>query len=701
MRWLNRPGALVTLLLCLALAGIAGPCTARLGEVTRTGQAAELPPGAESARAAELLGADGTGEALPLAVVWTGSAADDRLTAAQRTAARRVVAGITGSRSDAEPVLAEDGKALTAVVAAGPDHLSEQLGDIRKAAGGVPGTDVHLAGPAAAQADLDDAFAHTDGTLLAVTLTGVLLILLLVYRSVFMPLLVIAGALLALASASALLYALARAGWLVLDGQVQGIVFVLVIGASTDYALLLAARYKEELARPGGDTQGAVVAACRATAAPVLASAATVACAMMTLTLSTLPSHQALGPAVAIAMACCAAVSLTFLPALLLLCGPRVFWPRQGHFAVREGWVRLARATERRPRRLWCGCLVLLLAGAAFAPLLSQGGVPLHRALPAGSPSAIGQTVLARHFPAGTASPLVIVTPPARTADVRTVTAITAGVAAVKVVRAPAGSPPAAGRDQVLATLAAVADSEEASRVVERLRVSLGGTGALVGGQAAYLHDVHSTALRDQRLIMPVVFAVVLVILIALLRCLLLPLLLVAAAGVSLLTAFGVSALAFGLVDGSAATEPAVVLFSFIFLVALGVDYNIFLVHRVRHEARETGTAFGVRQGLVSTGGVISAAGLILAATFAALTVMPLLYLAQIGCVVAVGVLIDTLLVRLFLVPALILDLGHRTWWPAAVPEVPWSSQPFADEPEPDGGTADEVAAQMAPTCES
>ncbi|MET9957354.1 MMPL family transporter [Streptomyces sp. NPDC006339] len=698
MRWLNRPGALVMLLLCVALAGIAGPYTVRLGEVTETGQTALGPADGESARVAALLDASGGDEALPLAVVWTGEERGRRLTAAQHAAARRVAASISGSRPDAKPVLARDGMALTAVVAAGPDDLPKQLAAIRKAAGAVPGTDVHLAGPAAAQADLDDAFAHTDGTLLAVSLTGVLLILLLVYRSAVMPVLVLAAAMIALSLASAVLYALARAGRLTFDGQVQGIVFVLVIGASTDYAMLLVARYREELARPG-DTPRAVAAACRATAAPVLASAATVACAMMTLTLSAMPSHQTLGPAVAIAMACCAAASLTFLPAVLLLCGHRVFRPRPGHFALSDGWERLARATVRRPRRRWLLCCVLLLVGAAFTPLLSQRGVPLHEALPESSPSAAGQAVLARHFPAGTASPLVIVTPLARTADVRAATAATPGVAAVDVVTIPHGTTASpARRVLVRATLASAPDSEEARRVVERLRVSLGGTGALVGGQAAHMHDMHRAALRDQYLVLPVVLLVVLVILIALLRCLLLPLLLVVAAGVSLLTAFGVSALAFHLTGGTAATEPAVVLFSFIFLVALGVDYNIFLVHRVRNEALTAGTALGVRRGLVSTGGVISAAGVILAATFAALTVMPLLYLAQIGCIVAVGVLIDALLVRLFLVPALILDLGHRAWWPAVPPKGP---VPPTGLPGLRGEAADERAAQLAPVREN
>ncbi|MFJ3880874.1 MMPL family transporter [Streptomyces sp. NPDC090077] len=210
-----------------------------------------------------------------------------------------------------------------------------------------------------------------------------------------------------------------------------------------------------------------------------------------------------------------------------------------------------------------------------------------------------------------------------------------------------------------------------------RLRTTLTGTGALVGGQRAQLTDHHRASVDGHRLIMPLVLAAVLAVLIVVLRCLLLPLLLVAAAWISLLTAFGAAALAFKPATGSAATEPAVVLFSFVFLVALGVDYNIFLVHRIRAEAGRHGTAAGVRRAMATTSGVISAAGLILAATFAALTVMPLLYLAQIGCIVCLGVLIDTLLVRLFLVPALILDLGPRTWWPPACPATARSPAAF------------------------
>ncbi|MFG3037196.1 MMPL family transporter [Streptomyces sp. NPDC048330] len=646
-------------LLWLVLAVAAGPYTVRLGEVTQAGGDVTLRAPTESARVERLLNPTGAEVAVPLAVVWTSRPEGEQITARQQQAARQVIVRLTGTAGT--PVLSPDGRALTAVITAEPDGGAARLAAVATEAASVAGTSVHLAGPAIAQADLDAAFTRIDGALLAVALGGVLLILLLVYRSVIMPLLVITGSLLALAVACAVLYALAGPGWLSIDGQAQGIVFVLVVGASTDYALLLVARAREELAGQR-DIGRAMAAARRATAPPVLASAATIACAMMTLVLSDLPSEQALGPAVAIAMVCCTAVSLTFLPAVLALCGRRVLRP---HTGARPGdkWARLARTLEHRRRRVWTGCLVLLVAGAALAPLLTQTGVPLHQALPAKAPSVAGQSVLARHFPAGTASPLVVLAPAARSDEVRDRIAATAGVAATAAV-----PPGPTGGVQILATLSDTPDSARARDTVARLRASLAGTGALVGGQSAQLADLHQLSVRGHRLIMPLVLAVVLAVLIILLRCLLLPLLLVAAAWVSLFTAFGAAALLFQLVFGSSVTEPAVVLFSFVFLVALGVDYNIFLVHRIRAEAARHGTADGVRRGLAATGGVISAAGLILAATFAALTVMPLLYLAQIGCIVAFGVLIDTLLVRLFLVPALILDLGPRSWWPIRLP---------------------------------
>ncbi|GHD82563.1 MMPL family transporter [Streptomyces goshikiensis] len=657
----NRAWSVPLLALWLLLALVTSPFTVRLGEAAHASSNLQLPGEAESARVDRLLNPTGADQPLPLAVIWLSRTEGEQITSRQFETARQVSAGFSGVGASGVPVLSREGRALTAVIAAGPTGLPAQLAAVREAAAAVGGTSVYLAGAAAAQADLDGAFAATDGALLAFALGGVLLILLLVYRSVLMPLLVMVGALVALAVSCAALYALVRAGILQIDGQSQGIVFVLVVGASTDYALLLAARYREELSEQH-DTARAMAPAVRATTPPVLASAATIACAMLTLLFSALPSERALGPAVMIAMVCCAAVSLTFLPAALTLCHRHTLRPHAGA-GPHRGWARPTRTVEHRPRRVWLACLTLLAAGAVAAPLLTQSGIPLHQALPAKASSAVGQRVLARHFPAGTASPLVIVAPTARASEARSRVAATAGVAAVS---APPARP--GGTALVLATLTDAPDSAQARQTVARLRASLAGTSALVGGQSAQLADLHEASRRSHRLIMPLVLAVVLAVLIVLLRCLLLPLLLVATAWVSLFTAFGTAAVTFRMVFGSAATEPAVVLFSFVFLVALGVDYNIFLVHRIRGEAVVRGTTAGVRQGLATTSGVISAAGLILATTFASLAVMPLLYLAQIGCIVAIGVLIDTLLVRLFLVPALILDLGHHTWWPARLP---------------------------------
>ncbi|MFF5638408.1 MMPL family transporter [Streptomyces sp. NPDC012825] len=665
MRRFTKSGTLLMVVLWAALVVLTSPYALRLGEAVQAGQAGRLPAGAESAGVAALLNPSGSSESLPLAVLWTAGEPEAGITSFQQVEAHRILTEVTDSRSGTEPSLAQDGEAMIAVIPIGPDNLSARLDHIRDASDAVPGTEVHLAGPAAAQLDLNNAFAHTDGMLLAAALGGVLVILLLVYRSPLLSVLVMITALLTLAVACALLYLTARTGWLEIDRQSQGIVLVLVIGATIDYALLLTARYQEELEHRA-DLVQAMTSARKATTPPVLASAATVACAMMVLTASSLPSSRSPGPVVAVAMICCAAASLTFLPAALLLVGRSVFWPRSATTAPKTAlWSRLARVTERRPRRTWLAGLLLLSAGAALAPLLSQQGVPLRRALPVAAPSVTGQSILEQHFPAGVASPLVIIAPCARAEDVRAVATASPGIA-YTVIIPPAGTPPTAKCEhtQILATLADGPDSRQAQDTVEGLRTTLDGTGALVGGQAAQLLDLHRTAVADQWLIMPLVLLVVLAVLVVLLRCLLLPLLLVIAAWISLLAAFGTAAAVFRLTAGAAATEPAVVLFSFVFLIALGVDYNIFLVHRVRHEALEAGTRAGVRKGLLTTGRVISAAGLVLAATFGALTAMPLLYLAQIGSIVAVGVLIDTLLVRLFLVPALILDLGDRVWWP-------------------------------------
>ncbi|WP_435057108.1 MMPL family transporter [Streptomyces sp. bgisy060] len=360
MRWAKRSGVPATLLLWLVLAVLSGPFASRLGDAGAGGQQAPALPGTQSARVAEALNPTGGPEPLPLAVLWT-RADGGRIGPLQERSARQVADRLAGLAAVSFP--SGDGEAVAAVIAAGPDRLAEQLTGIREAAAGVPGTVVHLAGPAAAQADLEGSFARTDGVLLVVALGGVVVILLLVYRSALVPLLVISGALLSLSTASALLYGLARSGLLAVDGQAQGIVFVLVIGASTDYGLLLVARCREEVQR-GGGSRTAIAVARRAIAPPVIASAATVACAMMTLVLAALPADRCLGPAVAIAMACSAATSLTFLPAALVPCGRRVL-----HTRTPGGGAGPRQAGRGRPAR---SSAVLAGPGWSASPCLPR-----------------------------------------------------------------------------------------------------------------------------------------------------------------------------------------------------------------------------------------------------------------------------------------------------------------------------------------
>ncbi|GGZ65281.1 putative membrane protein [Streptomyces subrutilus] len=683
LRPLRTPALLGPLLVVagwLLTACLAAPAVSGLGGLAGTQPSALLPRGAEStevARAVEAVSPpDGP---LPLVVVWTaagpgpGSADGDRI-AAGATAALASLRGrdrLVGDRTPVLPARGAPAAAAVLQVRPGPGPaLARTLDDVRAAAARVPGTRVELAGPAAVRADLDGVFEGVDGRLLLVALVAVLLILVLVYRSPVLPLLVITTSVLALAVACACLYALARWRALPVDGQVQGILFVLVIGATTDYGLLLTARYREELDR-GAAVREAMRVARRRSVGPVAASAATVALGLLTLLLSDLPAHRALGPAGAVAMAAALLSSLTFLPAALVLLGPAAFWPRRVGVGIGDGvgvgvgvegsrsWQRIAALIARRPRRTWALALAALVAGAAFSPLLSAGGVPLDRALPPTAPSVAGQAALARHFPAGLGNPALVLADPARLDAVRTAAARTPGVAAADVLAGPDG--------RIAVTLTDVADGAAAQRTVAGLRAAVRavpGAHARVGGQAAQAHDAQATSARDRLVIMPAVLLAVLLVLALLLRCLLLPVLLVLGVAVTFLAALGVCAVLLRWVTGSADTEPVIVLYAFVFLVALGVDYNIFLMHRVREEALLHGTPAGVRRGLVSTGGVISSAGVVLAATFAALTVMPLVYLVHIGAVVAVGVLLDTLLVRLFLVPALVTDLGPRAWWP-------------------------------------
>ncbi|MGW1520492.1 MMPL family transporter [Streptomyces sp. NPDC002287] len=682
LRWLVPA---VLLVIWLGIGGTLGPYAGKLGEVATNDQAAFLPQSAESTKVLEARAAFDRADSVPAVIVWQ-SRDGGTVTEGQQREATRAVASLAGQRGVSGPpspaLRSDDGRALQAVVPLAPDlgeRLPSVLDEVRTASGGVPGLTALIAGPAATQADLADAFSGIDGLLLGVALAAVLLILLLVYRSVLLPLVIIISAVFALGLACAVVYALAAHGVVRVDGQVQGILSILVIGATTDYALLLAARFREELAACG-DRTAAARAAVRRSAGAITASAATVALALLALLASDLTNNRALGPVGAIGIVCAVLSSLTFLPAVLALLGRTAFWPATPtpDDATTEGhrvWRRVAAVIDRAPRRVWASTTLLLLVLAAFAPGLRSQGVPLDEIFVKDVPSVAAQEVLGRHFPGGSGQPAVIIADAAAAPRVQAAARATDGVARAETVGPsgrPGGGEPAVvdGRVRVDATLEDAADSDAAKRTIAHLRTrlhALPDAHALVGGYTAQKYDTELTAARDRTLIVPVVLGIILLILVGLLRSLLVPVLLVATVALNFLATLGVSALVFEHLLGFSGTDASVPLYGFVFLVALGVDYNIFLMSRVREESLVHGVRGGVVRGLTATGGVITSAGVVLAATFAALMVIPLAFLLQIAFIVAFGVLLDTLVVRSLLVPALVIDCGPLSWWPSAL----------------------------------
>ncbi|MGW2297469.1 MMPL family transporter [Streptomyces violaceorubidus] len=695
-RSVRRLVPLVLVIVWLGLGGAFGSYAGKLGEVSTNDQAAFLPQNAESTKVIAQQEAFNQQETLPAVVVWTAPEGGDISRAQQQaaTSALRSLADTEGVDGAPSPAFrSEDGKALQGVVPLSPDlgeRLGDVLDDIERAAAAVPETRAQLAGPAATQGDLGEAFAGIDGLLLGVALAAVLLILLLVYRSVLLPFLIIISAVFALGVAGAIVYVLADHDVVRVDGQVQGILSILVIGAATDYALLLTARFREEIAA-GGDRFTAAWAATRGSFGAVTASAATVALGLLALLLSDLTNNRALGPVGAIGVVCAVLTTLTFLPAVLALMGRTAFWPAKPRSADAETgghglWRRVAHWVDARPRQLWIITTGFLLAGAAFFPALQSKGVPLDELFVNDAPSVAAQQTLSQHFPGGSGQPAVIVTEASNRTAVQEAAATTPGVADVQVATSTPGGPPLVvdGKVRIDATLADAPDSDAAKDTVQTLRerVHAADADSLVGGYTAQQYDTQRTAEHDRNLIIPVVLAIILVILVVLLRSLLLPVLLVATVGLNYLATLGIAGLVFEHGLGFSGTDASVPLYGFVFLVALGVDYNIFLMSRVREETLRLGARQGMLRGLVATGGVITSAGVVLAATFAALIVIPLAFLAQIAFIVAFGVLLDTIVVRSLLVPALVRDIGPKVWWPSALARESAHRTPDPDRPD-------------------
>ncbi|SDD60540.1 MMPL family transporter [Glycomyces harbinensis] len=664
----------------LALGAFAGPYAGKLSEVASNDGSAFLPSSAESTEVNELRAAFDETDAVPAIIVAERDGGLDAADLDYLESASAALAALPFNAGPPIPPQLSDGAdpeaaQMIVLIGAGAE-ASDAVEEIRSVLedGRPDGLDVLVTGQAAFGADLGAAFGGVDGLLLLVAAAVVAVILALVYRSPLLPVLVLLSCGFALAAASAAVYVLADAGVIDLNGQSQGILSILVFGAATDYALLLVARFREELGA-GADRFGAVRRALRATIEPIAASAGTVVLGVLCLLFSQLESNRGLGPVAAIGIGASFLAATTFLPAVLALFGRAAFWPRRTG-AERAGsrlWSGVAALVRRRPRAVWLTTAAGLVIAAAFMTQLKADGTTQTEVFLTDVDSVAGQEVLAEHFDAGSGAPAVIV------ADAGSLDAVLAAAEVDGVAEASAKTDAsgrvveADGLVEVEAVLEDAPDSDAAMATVERLREAVhavDGANALVGGPTAIQLDTLTVSERDRTVIIPIVLAVILLVLMLLLRSILAPLLLTATVVLSFGATMGVSALVFNHLFGFPGADPTVVLFGFVFLVALGIDYNIFLMTRVREESARLGTRAGTLRGLVATGGVITSAGVVLAATFSALAVLPILFLAQIAFVVAFGVLLDTVIVRSLLVPALTFDIGKAVWWPSRLSRV-------------------------------
>lgn len=706
-RWLRAAIPAILILLWFGLGAVGGSSFGKINDVASNDRSDQLPVAAEATRAQKLEAEFRVDQAVPGIVVFYragGLTDDDQRAIAEVT---HQFAGIDGvsARGISPPIVAEDGAAAQVVVPIAPSaDLGAVVTKMRNVVALSTGNGLaaYVTGPAGLAADLFDAFSGIDGLLLSVALIAVFIILIFVYRSPLLPIVVLLTSVFALAVAVFVVVALAEAKVLALSGQTQGILFILVIGAATDYSLLYVSRYREALRDFEGRWQ-ATVAAVRGSWEPILASGGTVIAALLILLVSQLGSNKGMGPVGAIGIGFAMLSALTFLPAMLLALGRAAFWPVRPHFGsphpeiagpnAKGIWPKIGRLVSSRPRVVWVTCTALLAVAALGILQLKADGVSQTEFVLGKSQARDGQAVLSAHFPGGTGTPAIIIAPEADVPAVARAVQNNAGVASVAAFsadsptgsvpltpdgqRAPApGNPNAAptvvnGHVMLQATLTAPGDSLAAEHTVTQLRADLAQLNSsgeiLVGGTAAVALDTNTAAIHDRNLIIPLVLGAILLILMLLLRAVVAPLLLIGSVVLSFGTALGVSALVFNHVFNFPGADPSVPMFGFVFLVALGIDYNIFLMTRVREESARHGTHDGIVRGLVTTGGVITSAGVVLAATFAALGVLPILFLAQLAFMVAFGVLLDTFVVRTLLIPAVSYDIGAKIWWPSAL----------------------------------
>ncbi|WP_031072950.1 MMPL family transporter, partial [Streptomyces sp. NRRL WC-3742] len=668
----GRRSKWVVLALWLVLLVALGPLAGKLMGAEDNQASSWLPGKAESTQVLDEQRAFQPVDTAQAVVVYeraSGITPEDRAEATREAAGFASVPHVSGPVIG--PVLSGDGQAMQTIVpidigSNGWNDLKPAVEALRStAAANSHGMTTHVTGPGGTAADQAKAFAGIDSSLLAATVSVVIVLLLLTYRSPVLWLLPLLSAAGALTVSQALIYLLAKHAGLTVNAQSAGILIVLVLGAGTDYALLLTARYREELRRHEDRHEAMAFAVHRAGPA-VLASSATVVASMLCLLIAEMNSTRGLGPVLAIGVVVALIAMLTLLPALLVIVGRWVFWPvRPGYGTpepTRSGrWAHVGTWISRRPRKVWVGTALALAACCVGLVSLDAGGISTAGSFTGKPDSVVGQQVLEQHFPAGTGAPLSVVSSSAGAEAVQAAARSTTGVAST--------SPPVVrnGRALFRATLTDPPDSQAAKDTVDRLRAAVHavpGADAKVGGNTAVILDAGRAAANDNRAIIPLVLGVVLLILAVLLRAVTAPLVLIATVVLSYAAALGISALFFAHVFHFQGEDQAFPLFVFVFLVALGIDYNIFLMTRVREESAQHGTRLGALTGLSATGGVITSAGLILASTFAVLGTLPVVAFAEIGFAVALGVLLDTLVVRSVLVTALTMDLGRHMWWP-------------------------------------
>ena len=699
MRSKRKPIAIAILVVIawFGVTGFFGPLFGKLTSVQENDNSAFLPDSAESTKAVKLLESFAAGEstAFPTLVLLEGTVGPEvlqQINAHLETVPDLKLGGtdiplskylLPGSQVTAFP--APDGTAVLASILLDGAAIAEVLPNEEPVLPAIVealredftpfakelGFESYVTGAGGLIGDLFGAFGDLDSTLLLTTLGVVAFILIIVYRSPILWFLPLLSAVFALSTAGGIIYLLAKNNVIDVNGQSQGILSVLVLGAGTDYALLLISRYREELHHHSTPV-AAMRAAYKGTFEPIVASGATVALGLLVLLLSDLSGNRGLGPIGAIGVVVAVITMVTLLPAFLVLFGRWIFWPRIPRFDDADSqltgtWAKVGNLVERRPRRAWVITGLLLVVLAAFSTTLKTDGLSTSESFTGNPESVVGQKLLLNHFPGGEGDPTKVILKNELIPVVSEKLRVVAGVSEV-VPEANAGGVIIKNGLSILnVTLLTAPDSRESRDRIPAIREAVKSIdeSILVGGTTAVFFDTDVAARHDNRTVIPVVLLLITLILGLLLRSIVSAVLLLGTVVLSYFATLGVCALVFNHVFGFAGGDASFPLFAFIFLVALGIDYNIFLMTRVREESSKLGTRKGVIKGLTVTGSVITSAGIVLAATFGVLGILPLVFLAQLGFAVAFGVLLDTIIVRSILVPALVHEIGPKVWWPS------------------------------------